>query len=605
MSHQGQEDGEAGASSVDIPTSPIFHGRQLDYDESSRPPSSSTQFSTVDTHPTVKCLWCPEEFRANPDDPAKTLKLHMQSAHPDVTSHSEHIASEDTSVAENMLQESDQTRQPRQLSNSQGAMGVDERMLFGWKIHDVRSFTKDYHGEKDDLESMWKKSFDGFDRPKPYETEQAAPGNFLPITDPDIYVDLLKDPNSHSTEELYAITANAAKALEVWQDEYLAVDELSKWATRRVLKKTADPRKTEEFEVFEDKKEARLYGYKHDSRPSKVGLQNPFLQGGFKPTADQMKRMAAAATDPYNVDGWEMVVKDGVEYVPRIRPLPPPEPKRKNNSNGKTENGRNGQKRVTRYGGSRHPATREPSQALTERSSPTPSTRTQSPEAAATPSSYTVRSRRKTRSSARTRTSGTQGQSGGKTTRSQVAKPSALGPNRARAAPTSAPPTAIGTTATTPTSRSTPAPATVYDDPLLDPKNQEKIKMSKHPKRTEAMIRHWAKFNSEGRTRNPKRTKAQIEADKAAAAAEAAQRAPSGRKRKTETEGEEATTGASTPIPKKTRRPAAKLKAASESRSPAPIPAMQPMGVMAPPSGLPEVKRVDDSPFSTPMHNGQ
>ncbi|KMU89090.1 hypothetical protein CIHG_06892 [Coccidioides immitis H538.4] len=503
MSHQGQEDGEAGASSVDIPTSPIFHGRQLDYDESSRPPSSSTQFSTVDTHPTVKCLWCPEEFRANPDDPAKALKLHMQSAHPDVTSHSEHIASEDTSVAENMLQESDQTRQPRQLSNSQGAMGVDERMLFGWKIHDVRSFTKDYHGEKDDLEPMWKKSFDGFDRPKPYETEQAAPGNFLPITDPDIYVDLLKDPNSHSTEELYAITANAAKALEVWQDEYLAVDELSKWATRRVLKKTADPRKTEEFEVFEDKKEAKLYGYKHDSRRAKSDEKD-----------------AAAATDPYNVDGWEMVVKDGVEYVPGIRPLPRPEPKRKNNSNAKTENGRNAQKRP-------------------------------------------------------------------------------------RAAPASAPPTAIGTTATTPTSRSTPAPATVYDDPLLDPKNQEKIKMSKHPKRTEAMIRHWAKFNSEGRTRNPKRTKAQIEADKAAAAAEAAQRAPSGRKRKTETEGEEATTGASTPIPKKTRRPAAKLKAASESRSPAPIPAMQPMGVMAPPSGLPEVKRADDSPFSTPMHNGQ
>ncbi|KAI5286023.1 hypothetical protein KEM52_002176, partial [Ascosphaera acerosa] len=68
---------------------------------------------------------------------------------------------------------------------------------------------------------------------------------------------------------------------------------------------------------------------------------------------------------------------------------------------------------------------------------------------------------------------------------------------------------------TTTAAGSPPARApTLYTDPLQDPRNQEKIRLSKNPKRTEAMIIHWAKFNQDGRTRNPKRTKAQIEAAK-------------------------------------------------------------------------------------------
>ncbi|WEW58881.1 hypothetical protein PRK78_004349 [Emydomyces testavorans] len=608
MSHNEREDGEVGASSVDIPATPSSHYQQPDSDENSRPSSSSTQLSLDDTHPSVKCLWCQEELKTDASEkmlPAEALRLHMESAHPGVSGQSEHTTTHET--GDNILQGFDQLREPRQFTYGQIDMGVDERMKLGWKFHDVRNFTKDYAGEKQDLDSIWKTLFDGFDRPQPYESERTVPGSFLRITDPDIHVDLLKDPHSHSTDELYTITANAAKALEVWQDEYLALDELSRWATRRVLKKTVDPRKTEDPTVFEDKKEARLYGYKYDSRPSKIGSQNPFLQGGYKPTSDQMKKMAATATDPHNIDGWMPVIKDGVEYVPRIRPPPPPEPKRKVDvtAMGETEHGRNGIKRITRYGGSKRPVTREGSQALTEKSSPASSiaTRAQSPEVLVTPlSSYANQMRRKTRSGAYNRKPAIPSLPVSKTTRSRVTKPSTLGPNRARGAPASAPVTGITTTATTRTPSPVPGPFTTYDDPLLDPKNQMKIQKSKHPKRTEAMIRHWAKFNSEGRTRNPKRTKAQIEADRAAdGAAEVPQSAAPGKKRKLDVEREQVRTTVGTPASKKQRRQAAKPKAGSEM-----CPAMRSVNSVVPPQPSSQKSaKCRDSTLPQPIQNGQ
>ncbi|KAI1921402.1 hypothetical protein LOZ65_003779 [Ophidiomyces ophidiicola] len=578
MSQRGQEDGEAGASSIDLPATPSSNYQPPDDDEISRPSSSSTQLSPIETHPPVKCQWCQEEFLFTTSDqilPKKALEEHLNSAHPDVTSHAKNNVIHKTSVTDGVRSAPAESNPPKR---GQRDLGVEQRIQLGWKINDVKSFTNDYLGEKDDLDTVWKRLFDGFERPKPYEFDHTDPGDFLPITDPEIYIDLLKAPESHSTDELYTITANAAKALEVWQDEYIAINELTRLATRRAMKKAVDPRKPEDPDIFEDKKEARLYGYKYDARPSKVGCQNPFLQGGFKPTAEQMKKMKAAAADPYNVDGWTPVMKDGVAYVPRIRPPPPPEPKRKAGAvaAGEVEHRRHG-KRITRYGGSRNPTTREGSRALTERSSPTPSvrTRTQSPEAPDSPrSSYNDRSRRKTRSGAYQRPADL----ATKSTRSRATKPSALGPNRTRTAPTSAPPTGLTTTATTPASTPTPGSNTpVYDDPCQDPKNQEKIRQSKHPKRTEAMIRHWAKFNSEGRTRNPKRTKAQIEADRAAQAATAP-----AKKRKLEADNGQASTTASSPVPKRQRRPATKLGTFSEMGSPTSEPSMQVGGDIVP-----------------------
>lgn len=62
----------------------------------------------------------------------------------------------------------------------------------------------------------------------------------------------------------------------------------------------------------------------------------------------------------------------------------------------------------------------------------------------------------------------------------------------------------------------------------------EKIANSKNPRRTEAMLNHWARFNRAGRIRNPKRSKDEIEAARSEAAVRKATVPPkaSGRKRK-------------------------------------------------------------------------
>lgn len=63
-----------------------------------------------------------------------------------------------------------------------------------------------------------------------------------------------------------------------------------------------------------------------------------------------------------------------------------------------------------------------------------------------------------------------------------------------------------------------PAPAVKKEAAVEDPEEarRQKILNSKNPKRTKAMLDHWERFNREGRIRNPKRSKAQIESDKAA-----------------------------------------------------------------------------------------
>jgi hypothetical protein len=63
-----------------------------------------------------------------------------------------------------------------------------------------------------------------------------------------------------------------------------------------------------------------------------------------------------------------------------------------------------------------------------------------------------------------------------------------------------------------------PAPTPGRTPTVEDPEEarRQKILNSKNPKRTKAMLDHWERFNREGRIRNPKRSKAQIESDKAA-----------------------------------------------------------------------------------------
>ncbi|KAJ9296726.1 hypothetical protein DTO271G3_4925 [Paecilomyces variotii] len=495
------------------------------------------------------------------------------------------------------------SNQLHEFSRHQQTASVEKRLASFWNIHDVRNFSFDFDDEVADLEHTWdyvyreskrtkkRDSPELPNRPGPYESPSAAKGEFLKITPIEAFLELLRDPESKSHDELYAVTCNVAHALKVWQDEYLAIDRLSKEASRHMLKKTANPRKTENPDVFEDKKESMLYGYKYDPKEPKISNQDPFVQGGFKPTAAQMRKMTAqAGPDNPNPDGWKPVVKFGVEHVPRFQnppiehhegkatrkrkaalleaaaaakatespeaaaaaddePAPAPEPEKETEAPPA--------KRQTRSRGGKNAATREVLQTQTAPPSPAPSRRggyagrggRRARGVSSTPQPPPVTP---ARASARTSTR----IPGTATIQPPVplqARPSPA-PTATPAPPAQpiAPATSAAPVAATPTAAPTNG-VLGGTDATLDPvelARRQKIANSKNPKRTEAMLNHWAKFNREGRIRNPKRTKAQIEADRAAEATKKTateQPKPGSRKRKSSGAPTTPTSAASTP----------------------------------------------------------
>ncbi|KZF24521.1 hypothetical protein L228DRAFT_259726 [Xylona heveae TC161] len=98
-----------------------------------------------------------------------------------------------------------------------------------------------------------------------------------PITDPELFLAALENPEKRSTKALFAIAENAQRALKIWQDEWIILDK----RTARFAqppRKPADPRAVEAPVRFEDRKEADLYGYKYDPDPKKEGKQDPEKQ---------------------------------------------------------------------------------------------------------------------------------------------------------------------------------------------------------------------------------------------------------------------------------------------------------------------------------------
>lgn len=386
----------------------------------------------------------------------------------------------------------------------------EKRLAPVWNLHNVKHFTEDYNGDKEDLSSMWKSNF-GTDiqRPMPYEQDNIRSFHFLPITKSELYIDILRNPSTLSTEKLYAATSNAAQALKVWQDEYLAIEKLLNHATHQPKK--SDPRRLLDPRVFEDKKEAMLYGYKHDPKETSIGIQDPFLQGGFKPNTAQTRKILANTANPENPDGWTPTVIDGVEYIPGIRPSDDkPSTRRRGTRTDLHSSEDRRSQRTTRYNGVKHPTTMEVSDGVAPPHPPTvnpPRKRRGRPpareKAALAQQAAEGNPPVKRRYRKRNRTSTVQS---GSNPSPAITSPPLLHPPEMPPS-TSAP--------HQPQLFSGPGMSnTFYNDPLLDAKSQEKIQQSRNPRRTEAMIRHWAKFNSEGRTRNPKRTKAQIEAAK-------------------------------------------------------------------------------------------
>ncbi|KAB8232255.1 uncharacterized protein BDW43DRAFT_320208 [Aspergillus alliaceus] len=445
--------------------------------------------------------------------------------------------------------------QLHEFSRQEDSVSLEKRIHNLWNLNDIDKFSGGFEEISDNLNATWTKvfndpkrskkrdAFESFVRPEPYKTAKVSRGEFLEISPLEDFLVQLRDPELRSSDELYAITENVANVLKVWQDEHLAIEKLCKHATRQNVKPTSDPRKLERPEVFEDKKEAMLYGYKHETKEDKVRNQNPFVQGGFKPTPAQFRKMTAkAGPNNPNPDGWPIIMKFGVEHVPRFQNPPREE------FVGKATRKR---KAAELEAANKANETDEPLAGT-----PTPGEeeapvkrRTRPRRAGETDTQYTgspAPTRASTRGRGRGRGRGAaRGMSRAASEAPQpvapvaVARPTGRGHGRETAAPAGPLQSRPATTQLAPIepapsggpATATPAStsAGVARDELLDPAEKarrEKIANSKNPKRTEAMLNHWARFNREGRTRNPKRSKAQIEADRAAEAARKAVEPP-------------------------------------------------------------------------------
>ncbi|ERF68799.1 hypothetical protein EPUS_06243 [Endocarpon pusillum Z07020] len=182
------------------------------------------------------------------------------------------------------------------------------------------------------LTVRWKEAFGAEERPTLYSSTEPQKKNFASLNSSKNFI---KDLESLSHPQLYALAENCQLALNTAQDEYLHIECLV-----RHLEQKDPPLKPNfllEPDRYEEEKEAALYGYKRFPRGMPYtrtkdgaefyGFQEPFSQGGFVPTEAQYKRMKANAKDPNNIDGWTPIVRDGKKLIPRMPRSPPPRQK--------------------------------------------------------------------------------------------------------------------------------------------------------------------------------------------------------------------------------------------------------------------------------------
>lgn len=595
--------------------------------QTSQSPSSLTHKS--------KCYLCGEYFNTSksPNDDSSTLKEHIAAAHPhsakryslsaakEHTSNgrlnTDHELTEDAGVSgvddveaevTGDAEESEVVRtydagpdgeldeaisglstpiRPDGFSRGQTSI-IEQRVYKLWNINDVSKFSEDFEERLDDIENTWDTIFrnpkrgtkrDASDLPErfnPYKKSKVAKGEFLEITPLENILSQLRDPEYRSVDELYAITENVHLTLKTWQDEYLAIDKLYRLATRQQSKPSADPRKLEDPTVFEGQREAMLYGYKYDPK-APGGVQDPFDQGGFMPTAAQTAKIRAKG-DP-NPDGWPIIHKFGIPYVPMLPKPPAQSTVAKNTRRRKAAELEAASQELETddtFFGTPVPAedkddsvpsakrrTRQRRTALeveqTQDNTPVPSAPTSpAPTSAATRGVGRGRGRGRGRGAARApsravsetpQPAANAAPARGRGRETKVvasvshpvplqARPSSNSGTLSQLAPIE--PARNGAQATV-SPAVTPARSAEGNE-SLDPAElarREKIANAKNPRRTEAMLNHWARFNREGRIRKPKRSKSQVAADRAAEAARKAAEAqkPAIKKSKSRTPG--------------------------------------------------------------------
>lgn len=102
---------------------------------------------------------------------------------------------------------------------------------------------------------------------------------FLPMKDPQTFVRALTKhpPLALTTEALYKLAQNTQRALRAWQDEYIKLDVITAPQSHPAKKPCTGGRIPVDPAVFEDMKEAELYGYAFDHKKPPGG-QDPFAQ---------------------------------------------------------------------------------------------------------------------------------------------------------------------------------------------------------------------------------------------------------------------------------------------------------------------------------------
>ncbi|EED16686.1 conserved hypothetical protein [Talaromyces stipitatus ATCC 10500] len=561
----------------------------------------------LSVHHQINCPWCSESFDA-PEDGVKpdhdTLKEHIALVHPRIANLSAHDVarkdndSDDTMTVRNVaavtapVTEVDLTpigsETPDIDLNAGAADSLDSKLhdlerqqerarntekslMACWKLHDARKFSPDYDDTTAELEETWGYVFDDSkankkakgrkrNRPNPYLSTTTKKGEFLEVTPVEEFLISLNDYESMSTDQLYAASQNVYHALKTWQDEWMAIEELNKRLSTKT-KKSANPRTLDPPKVFQDKREAALYGYKydhsiHDPKKNDVNSettfksQDPFIQGGFRPTPAQLRKMQSeVGKNKPNPDGFKTMTRHGQEYIPRFQdpPLVPFESRGSTTRKRKLPQGEvaalrqasvhdstpaydsdlDGQplKRVTRSAVSK---TVEKPQTKTAPPSPGPRARGGKKRGGASKASQLskITSEQVITQTGDTPTDSTLS-TGIETTASSapivtqapfIGFVSAPSPEQADIA--SAPKPALA-----PAAPGAPPALAALPSNLMEPgeevteeelRRREKIAKSKNPRRTIAMLDHWSKFHGDGRVRNPKRTREQMEADRLA-----------------------------------------------------------------------------------------
>ncbi|KGO76410.1 hypothetical protein PITC_072920 [Penicillium italicum] len=444
---------------------------------------------------------------------------------------------------------------------------VKKRLDRFWKLHDANKFSPNYDQEAAKCESTWDDAFhdpsktrkrdapEPAPHPLPYKKAKVDKGQFLEVQvkELDELVSMLRNPEKHTPEELYALTQTAAFVLKTIQDEYLALDDLYLKAHRHKRDEASYQTKRHQMQGhkkkggaplanvnedkldFEERKEAMLYGYKHNYFPGNTPLvpirtqQDPFVQGGFVPTPAQARKMIAKNKESgdLNPDGWAAMKKHGLEYhpqmyEPRREPLVPKVTRKRKAAEVEVptkttdaEETQNESADGDETDEDNHPAKRR--------------TRGRGGKTVVAESTHSDTNSRRGSGRGRGRGRGRGlGRLGSSRATFEVTpaptQPASRGRGRRGAsslASSSLPPAETSFPAVEPTATQSPvesAPTSAKKEALsaeaIEEARRQKIANSKNPKRTKAMLDHWDRFNREGRIRNPKRSKAQIEQDR-------------------------------------------------------------------------------------------